>query len=404
MRAREFITRSKIVDRNGIQLDVSIDGATVDVRPMINGRQVGYVVFDRDGQTLVPDDLAIDEEYRGKGIAKIMYDYLKEIGFTIKRSSDQTKAGKAFWDKNKGQEGALWEQDVAEDEEPVIKLADNGRERAKAWIQKVYELYPSTFQNNHVMIWGEGPEQQMAMFELTPSFSKRGAVEVKWISAHPLRQGVGSRAMKELQRLAHEDGIGLTLFPWAHGQVSPAKLTKFYKGQGFKPTAKGAKTMAWEPAAKELTELFEPTTALPLEWSSESRPVSDGYHPRQVTLAQHIDEEGKSLTINFFPYANNNIVDIMFDYGGTIKITGGGNAVQIFATVLSAINKYINAKHPNMISFSASEPSRIKLYQHLVKRLSGNYELLSPKQYPADEELKNAQVGVGTFFLLRKKK
>jgi GNAT superfamily N-acetyltransferase len=143
------------------------------------------------------------------------------------------------------------EQDVAEDEEPVIKLADNGRERAKAWIEKVYELYPSTFQNNHVMMWGEGEDQQFAMFELVPSFSKRGAVEVKWISAHPLRQGVGSRAMKELQRLAHEDGISLTLFPWAHGQVSPAKLTKFYKGQGFKPTAKGAKTMAWEPPVSE---------------------------------------------------------------------------------------------------------------------------------------------------------
>lgn len=99
------------VERNGIQLNVSIDGATVDIRPMINGNQVGYVVFDRDGKTLVADDLAIDEEYRGRGIAKIIYDYLKELGFTVKRSTDQLPAGKAFWDKYKGVQGQVWEDE-----------------------------------------------------------------------------------------------------------------------------------------------------------------------------------------------------------------------------------------------------------------------------------------------------
>ena len=122
---------------------------------------------------------------------------------------------------------------------------------AKAWIEKVYAKYPHTMQNNHVMIWGEGDDQQFAMFELTPSFSKRGAVEVKWFQAYPLRQGVGSRAMKELQSLAREDGITLTLFPWDKGQVSQSKLTKFYKGQGFTPTVKGGKAMSWAPEIDE---------------------------------------------------------------------------------------------------------------------------------------------------------
>jgi hypothetical protein len=117
---------------------------------------------------------------------------------------------------------------------------------AKAWIEKVYQLYPTVMQNNHVMMWGEGEDQQFAMFELTPSFSKRGAVEVKWFQAYPLRQGVGSKAMAELQRLAREDGINLTLFPWDKGQVSQSKLTKFYKGHGFKPVAKGSKSLAWD--------------------------------------------------------------------------------------------------------------------------------------------------------------
>lgn len=119
--------------------------------------------------------------------------------------------------------------------------------RIHDFIDRVYEKFPATWQNNHVMTWGEGEDQQLAMFELVPSFTKRNGVEVKWFQAYPLRQGVGSRAMAELQRLAREDGIALTLYPWDKGQVSQAKLMKFYKGHGFKPTAKGSKNMYWEP-------------------------------------------------------------------------------------------------------------------------------------------------------------
>ena len=141
---------------------------------------------------------------------------------------------------------------ITENDEPVglkLRPLDNGK--AKAWIERVYQKYPYTMQNNHVMTWGSGDDQQFAMFELTPSFSKRGAVEVKWFQAYPLRQGVGSRAMKELQAMAREDGISLTLYPWDKGQVSQAKLTKFYRGQGFKPAMKGSKNMSWTPELDE---------------------------------------------------------------------------------------------------------------------------------------------------------
>jgi hypothetical protein len=53
--------------------------------------------------------------------------------------------------------------------------------------------------------------------------------------------------MQQLQQLAREDGISLTLFPWDKGQVSQSKLTKFYRGQGFAPAQKGSRTLAWEP-------------------------------------------------------------------------------------------------------------------------------------------------------------
>lgn len=145
------------------------------------------------------------------------------------------------------------EEFIIEADEPTRIKLGGGEEaaRAKAWIEKVYTKYPHTMQNNHVMVWGSGDDQQFAMFELVPSLSKRGAVEVKWIQAYPLRQGVGSRAMKELQALAREDGIALTLFPWDKGQVSQSKLTKFYRGQGFTPTVKGGKSMQWTPEVAE---------------------------------------------------------------------------------------------------------------------------------------------------------
>lgn len=129
-------------------------------------------------------------------------------------------------------------------EEP-IKLSTPSAE-TKAWIEKVYSKFPQTWQNNHVMpIGGEGDDQHFALFELTPSFSKRGAVEIKWFQAYPLRQGVGSRAMKILQDLAQEDDITLTLYPWNKGIISQSKLAKFYKRSGFNSIGK-EKNMIWK--------------------------------------------------------------------------------------------------------------------------------------------------------------
>jgi predicted chitinase len=142
--------------------------------------------------------------------------------------------------------------EMTEDDDQPTQIRINSNARALTWIEKVYAAYPQTWQNNHVMpLGGSGDDQQFAMFELVPSMSQRGAVEVKWFQAYPLRQGVGSRAMQELQSLAREDGISLTLFPWDKGRVSQAKLMKFYKSQGFTPTVKGGKNMSWDPALSE---------------------------------------------------------------------------------------------------------------------------------------------------------
>jgi hypothetical protein len=98
------------------------------------------------------------------------------------------------------------------------------------------------------MVWGEGEDEQFAAFKLKPG-TGANTVAIDWIMAGPKqRQGVGSRAIKELQRLAQTDGIKLTLYPWAKGQISQASLIKLYKRHGFQPVTKGAAPMTWNPA------------------------------------------------------------------------------------------------------------------------------------------------------------
>ena len=104
-----IIDSIKDLPKQGVQLQVTMDGAEVDVRVLDSGSQVGYVVFDRDGNTLISNDLAIDDEYQRRGIATEIYNYLRDSGFTIKRSADQTSQGKAFWDKSKGERSEIWE-------------------------------------------------------------------------------------------------------------------------------------------------------------------------------------------------------------------------------------------------------------------------------------------------------
>jgi GNAT superfamily N-acetyltransferase len=228
---------NKTADVDGIQVSINTNDKNATAYATSNGRRLGYAEFDRDGNVLVPYDLAVDDRYRGQGIAAVMYDYAKSLGFTINASTEQTDAGKYFWSKNRGTK-RVWETTVTQDASP-----------ADTWIDQVYSQYPDWpyGQADKVMVWGEGEDQQFAAFKLKPGTAPN-TVEIDWIMAGPeQRKGVGSRAIKELQRQAQESGIRLTLYPWAKGNVSQASLTKLYKRHGFKPIAKGAKPMAWEP-------------------------------------------------------------------------------------------------------------------------------------------------------------
>jgi GNAT superfamily N-acetyltransferase len=79
-----------------------------------DGQKLGFVEFSFDTEgTIRAEELEVFEKYRGQGIGKAMYDYVKSLGYKIARSSEQTPDGAKFWDKYKpGQR--IWEQDIEE--------------------------------------------------------------------------------------------------------------------------------------------------------------------------------------------------------------------------------------------------------------------------------------------------
>jgi hypothetical protein len=92
--------------------DDDADNQVVFVKATSNGRELGHVLFTMsyDGQGLIlnPQDLEVDERYRGQGIAKIMYDFVKSKGYRIRRSGQQTDAGAAFWQRHRPGQN-VWE-------------------------------------------------------------------------------------------------------------------------------------------------------------------------------------------------------------------------------------------------------------------------------------------------------
>ena len=114
MKASEFLIeyrdpKVQQARRDGLDLTAHRYGNELTIDADAHGRNLARVVFDVAGQKLVARDLLVDEAYRGQGIAAVMYDYAKELGYVVERSPEQTDAGKSFWDNNRGEEATVWE-------------------------------------------------------------------------------------------------------------------------------------------------------------------------------------------------------------------------------------------------------------------------------------------------------
>jgi GNAT superfamily N-acetyltransferase len=134
MRLREFITeysqlKTQQAHRDGLDLEVRSNDKNVSIYAYSGGKELAHVHFDRDNNNILPYDLEVGEDYRGQGIAAVMYDYAKELGYRVERGLKQTDAGKYFWDKNRGEEGLVWEAELDEIARiPQSELGDWGEE------------------------------------------------------------------------------------------------------------------------------------------------------------------------------------------------------------------------------------------------------------------------------------
>lgn len=148
MRAKEFITERRVAegseDYNGIQLSLEVekddeyvddedtDNQTIYVKATANGRELGHVLFtidyDSQGMILKPEDLEVEERFRGQGIAATMYDYVKSKGYRIRRSGQQTDAGAGFWAKHKPGKN-IWEQGVMEGTNNITYKQQKGKNK-----------------------------------------------------------------------------------------------------------------------------------------------------------------------------------------------------------------------------------------------------------------------------------
>lgn len=119
MRAKEFIVEYKqypLEQFQGLNMKLIVDAHELFLYALDDwDNELGHVRMNiGDGEELDPQDLFVKEKARGQGVAKVMYDFLKTHGYEIHRSPDQTDAGAHFWDKNRGQEGNVWEETLDE--------------------------------------------------------------------------------------------------------------------------------------------------------------------------------------------------------------------------------------------------------------------------------------------------
>jgi len=81
MRANEFITEeAKAVKYNGLVMKYAFNDNALILKAFTNEGPIAYVKFVREGKELYPQDLWVNDDYRNRGIAKSMYDYVKSAG------------------------------------------------------------------------------------------------------------------------------------------------------------------------------------------------------------------------------------------------------------------------------------------------------------------------------------
>lgn len=114
-----------------------------------------------------------------------------------------------------------------------------------------------------------------------------------------------------------------------------------------------------------LQELFDPAVAFDIDWDWSDLRDGDVY-------ASAYDRQGRNINFSFIEIKSG-VWDIEFVRGGSHAITGRGDAERVFATVLRAVQQFVQRVQPPVVIFSGKESSRARLYQALVNRYASSW-------------------------------
>jgi len=163
---------------NGINLLLQKDDDEVFVKASAGSRELGHVLFVMDGDYLMPQDLEVEEKYRGQGIAQTMYDFVKSKGYKIRRSGQQTDAGAGFWAKHRPEQN-VWEEKHSKScphcggEMVSEELMNEKKDACYYKVKSRYKVWPSAYASGALVkcrkkgadSWGNSSKNESSILE-----------------------------------------------------------------------------------------------------------------------------------------------------------------------------------------------------------------------------------------------
>jgi hypothetical protein len=163
---------------NGINLLLQKDDEEVFVKASAGSRELGHVLFVMDGDYLMPQDLEVEEKYRGQGIAQTMYDFVKSKGYKIRRSGQQTDAGAGFWAKHRPEQN-VWEEKHSKScphcggEMVSEELMNEKKDACYYKVKSRYKVWPSAYASGALVkcrkkgadSWGNSSKNESSILE-----------------------------------------------------------------------------------------------------------------------------------------------------------------------------------------------------------------------------------------------
>jgi len=377
MRANEFITEeSKSAKINGLILKYAFNNSALVMKAFdpITRNPLAYVKFVREGKELYPQDLWVNDDYRNRGVAKSMYDYLKSAGYIINRSHDQTKAGAGFWDKHRGEDEYVWED------------ASN-----------------TTTLNN--LYNGNYPERDETFWDYVSSSELNTPLTMQTLQKHKvmfmLLGQYCAEHIDEITDMLDDDRKELVQSyiddPALSNKVIVLSGNRIIDGnhRALAAAIKGVPINYIDLAdldntdEEKLDELFQP--GKDWKWSFQgSEEAVAVFQIGKVPYMFHAYGADGEWEAEFKRHGNK--LDRMQKFG----LTGTGNSAEVMSTVVDIMRAFLEKYKDKIqvLTFSAKEDSRQGLYARMVKRLLPNwtmtqkdefFTLVAPKQ--VDEEV-----------------